>query len=34
LFTSPHNLLITGYRRVNSWREVEDLFMAEGKLLP
>jgi 5'(3')-deoxyribonucleotidase len=23
LFSSPHNLLLTGYERVNNWKEVE-----------
>ncbi|MGK6350490.1 5' nucleotidase, NT5C type [Parapedobacter sp. DT-150] len=27
LFTSPHNLLITEYERVNSWKEVADLLL-------
>ncbi len=27
LFTSPHNLLITEYERVNSWNEVADLLL-------
>ncbi|SEL50146.1 5' nucleotidase, NT5C type [Parapedobacter koreensis] len=27
LFTSPHNLLITGYERVNNWREVAELLL-------
>jgi len=27
LFTSPHNLLISAYERVNSWREVGDLLL-------
>lgn len=38
LFTSPHNKLITGYRRVNNWREVEELFLGaeagQEKLIP
>ena len=31
LFSSPHNLLVTGYRRVNNWHEVETLFLPGGK---
>ncbi len=27
LFTSPHNALVTGYTRVDSWRAVERLFL-------
>mgnify|MGYP000969529181 CR=1 FL=1 len=27
LFSSPHNLLITGYERVNNWQEVADLLL-------
>jgi 5'(3')-deoxyribonucleotidase len=27
LFTSHHNVNITGYRRVNNWREVRELFL-------
>lgn len=27
LYTSPHNLLITGYERVNNWREVAELLL-------
>jgi 5'(3')-deoxyribonucleotidase len=27
LFTSPHNLGVKGYRRVNDWLEVEKLFL-------
>jgi len=27
LFTSPHNLLITGYERADNWREVAELLL-------
>jgi len=27
LFTAPHNLHVTGYRRVDNWRQVEQLFL-------
>jgi 5'(3')-deoxyribonucleotidase len=27
LYTSPANVAITGYRRVNNWQDVEDLFL-------
>ena len=27
LYTSPHNVNVTGFRRVNSWLEVEQLFL-------
>ncbi|WP_413728940.1 5' nucleotidase, NT5C type [Sodalis sp. RH22] len=27
LFTAPHNIHARGYRRVNDWREVADLFL-------
>jgi 5'(3')-deoxyribonucleotidase len=30
LFTSPHNLDITGYDRLNNWMEVADVFL-DGK---
>ncbi|MHB1021307.1 MAG: 5' nucleotidase, NT5C type [Acidobacteriaceae bacterium] len=33
LYSSPHNLLVQGYRRVNNWREVEELFLPGGKPL-
>ncbi len=33
LFSSPHNLLVNSYRRVNNWREVESLFLPDGKPL-
>jgi 5'-nucleotidase len=28
LFTAPHNLHVTGYRRVSGWREVRAMFLA------
>jgi 5'(3')-deoxyribonucleotidase len=31
LFTAPHNRHVSGYRRVNSWLEVEEMFLG-GKL--
>jgi 5'(3')-deoxyribonucleotidase len=27
LFTSPHNIAVTGFRRVNDWLDVEKLFL-------
>ncbi len=27
LFESPHNVAVTGFRRVKSWREVEEMFL-------
>ena len=30
LFSAPHNALVTGYRRVNNWREVGELFLGKG----
>jgi 5'(3')-deoxyribonucleotidase len=27
LYTSPHNINVTGYRRVKNWLEVEELFL-------
>jgi 5'(3')-deoxyribonucleotidase len=27
LFSSPHNLLLTGYERVNNWEEVLEKLM-------
>jgi 5'(3')-deoxyribonucleotidase len=27
LFSSPHNLSVTGYRRLNNWREVAEVFL-------
>lgn len=28
LFSAPHNMNVTGYRRVDSWQQVEDLLLA------
>jgi 5'(3')-deoxyribonucleotidase len=33
LFTSPHNLDITGYDRLNNWEEVADLFLKASPTL-
>lgn len=33
LFSSPHNALITSYRRVESWLDVEQMFLGEGAAL-
>jgi len=30
LFTAPHNVHITGYRRVKNWEEVRQMFLAPG----
>lgn len=30
LFTAPHNLNVTGHRRVDDWQQVERLFLAEA----
>jgi 5'(3')-deoxyribonucleotidase len=27
LFTAPHNLKVSGYRRVDNWQQVEQLFL-------
>jgi 5'-nucleotidase len=32
LFSAPHNLLIEGYTRVNSWKEVEAMLLPEAVL--
>lgn len=29
LFSSPHNMLIEGYRRVNNWKEIADIFLRD-----
>lgn len=29
LYSSPHNALVTGYRRVDTWLDVEKLFLGE-----
>src|SRR5580698_2791227 len=31
LFTAPHNLNVNGYRRVDNWQQVEQLFLSMGK---
>ncbi|QNI31281.1 5'-3'-deoxyribonucleotidase [Alloacidobacterium dinghuense] len=31
LFSAPHNLNVTGYRRVDNWQQVEHLFLSVGK---
>ena len=31
LFSAPHNARVTGFRRVSTWREVEDLFLPVGR---
>lgn len=28
LYTSPHNVNVTGYRRVNNWLEIEQMFLS------
>ncbi len=33
LYTSPHNVNVTGYRRVNDWLEIEELFLGAGSKL-
>jgi len=33
LYSSPHNADVKGYRRVNDWLEVEELFLGSGKPL-
>jgi len=32
LFTAPHNLGVTGYRRVDNWQQVGLMFLSETKL--
>jgi len=27
LFTAPHNILLTGYERVNDWKDIKSLFL-------
>jgi 5'(3')-deoxyribonucleotidase len=29
LYSSPHNMLIEGYRRVNNWKDIEAIFLTE-----
>jgi 5'-nucleotidase len=31
LFSAPHNARVTGFQRVSTWREVEDLFLPVGR---
>jgi 5'(3')-deoxyribonucleotidase len=31
LFTAPHNLNVNGYRRVDNWQQVEQLFLSTEK---
>jgi len=31
LYDAPHNAMVTGFRRVKSWLEIEDLFLGSGK---
>ena len=31
LFSAPHNVAVTGCRRVANWREVEELFLPVGR---
>ncbi len=32
LFTAPHNLDVSGYRRVDNWRQVAQLFLPDMKI--
>jgi 5'(3')-deoxyribonucleotidase len=32
LFSAPHNVSVTGYRRVHNWVEVEELFLSKEML--
>jgi 5'(3')-deoxyribonucleotidase len=32
LFTAPHNLEVSGYRRVDNWRQVAKLFLPKLQL--
>jgi 5'(3')-deoxyribonucleotidase len=32
LFSAPHNVAVTGYHRVSSWKEVEAFFLPAGRL--
>jgi 5'(3')-deoxyribonucleotidase len=27
LYTSPHNAMVTGYRRINNWKEAAGIFL-------
>jgi len=31
LFSAPHNARVKGFRRVSSWREVEEFFLPVGR---
>lgn len=33
LFSAPHNAELTGYHRVNSWKDVEQLLLPEASLI-
>jgi 5'(3')-deoxyribonucleotidase len=33
LFTAPHNLEVSGYRRVNNWLHAEQLFLGDPAML-
>ena len=33
LFSAPHNLNVTGYERLNSWKEAEDYFLPKQELV-
>jgi 5'(3')-deoxyribonucleotidase len=33
LYDAPHNAMVTGYRRVKDWLEVEALFLGAGRLV-
>jgi 5'(3')-deoxyribonucleotidase len=30
LYDAPHNAMVTGYRRVRNWLEIEELFLGAG----
>jgi 5'-nucleotidase len=32
IYTAPHNMHVTGYRRVNNWAEIHAMFLGEGEL--
>jgi 5'(3')-deoxyribonucleotidase len=32
IYTAPHNVHVTGYRRVNNWAEIRAMFLGEGEL--
>jgi 5'(3')-deoxyribonucleotidase len=31
LYDAPHNAMVTGFRRVKNWLEIEELFLGSGK---